>query len=82
MTKKHNLNDLRELMFKVLDDVQNNRMPAPKAQTMINGAKTIIEISKTEIQFMKLAGAKKSEFVPLDEALFISLPEKTDTDES
>ncbi len=67
MAQKHNMSDLREHLFSVLEMRKDGRIDHSQARDVCDIAQTIINSAKVEVDYLKILGrGAKSQFIELE----------------
>jgi hypothetical protein len=70
MTKKNQIEDLRNHLFETLEALRDktNPMDLARAREVANVGRVIVDSAKVEVEFLKVTGATKStDFLPIEE---------------
>jgi hypothetical protein len=63
-----NIDDLRERLFKTIDDVRSGSMEPDRARVVGQLAKVVVDSARAEVEFLKLSGQDHSAFLTPNEA--------------
>jgi len=67
MATKNKMADLRNHLFEAIESLRDNKITPEKAKSICEVAQVIINSAKVELEFMKVIGVKKSDFLQLED---------------
>jgi len=67
MAEKNKMSGLRDHLFGTIDGLKNKSITPQEAKSICEVAQVIINSAKVEIEFIKLVGAKKSDFLQIED---------------
>jgi len=62
------INDLRDVLFQVLEAVKSGTMDLDKARAINDLSKTIVDTARTEVEYLRTLGGGESAFLGVGES--------------
>jgi hypothetical protein len=66
MASKNKMSGLRDHLFETIEGLRANAISPEKAKSICEVAQVIINSAKVELEFIKIVGAKKSDFLQIE----------------